>query len=79
MLSPIWLTVEISPGSDIKDACRAALLLANQLNVIIWFQFNEVKMLMRPGDNYKNAIKSYHKELQSNRTYKIASDTGERE
>ena len=73
-MSCIWLNVEISPGTHIKDACQEASDLANKLDVDVWFDFNEVKMLLRPGDNPQNAALEYGKELCSEHSIKIASD-----
>jgi hypothetical protein len=50
-MSSLWLIVEVRPGADIAEACRDSVALAGRLGIVVWFGFNGVKCLARPGDN----------------------------
>jgi hypothetical protein len=73
-MSSIWLTVEFSPGSDIADACRDAVALANKTGVAIHGKFNGVLLMAAPGDRADDLCKSWHQQMDDKRsTYKIAT------
>lgn len=59
-MSTLWLTVEVSPGADIKDACRDAVALAGRPGLTIWFDFNGVKCLARAGDDSRGYRRVLH-------------------
>lgn len=75
-MSGLWLTLEVAPGACVGDVCKEAVRLANFLGVCVWFNFNSVKCLARPGDDPERIYESWDRELTSNHTYKIASDRG---
>ena len=75
-MSNLWLTMEVSPGSNIQRTCEEAVRLANFLGICIWFNFNGVKCLARPGDDPERICESWNRELQSSHSHKIASDRG---
>lgn len=70
----ISLTVEIACGSDIKKACEEAINLANHLNVLIKFDFNDVLVFAYPNSNIDLLITSYKEEVRSDSKYKIVCD-----
>lgn len=71
--SCIDLTIKISPGTDLARAYKAALSLAKELGITIWFNFNGVECLARPTDNGKGFVKAYMTALKSDKQFKIAS------
>ncbi len=75
-MSCLWLTIEVSPATDILDACNEAIRLANLLGIGIWFDFNGVKCLARPGDDAQRLSSDWDRELKSKYAHKIASDRG---
>ena len=68
----LWINVEVSPGSDIKTACRDAIALANDLGLTVWFNFNGVKCGARPGDDCDLLIENWSGCLKSNSKNKVA-------
>ena len=54
MSADISLTVEISPGTSWDEACAATLALANKIQVVVCFNFNETDMFAVPGDSLKS-------------------------
>ena len=70
--STLWLDVEVSPGSDISEACQDAIALAEQLGITIWFEFNGVKCGARPGDDWKRLAEVWNGCLQSDSPHKVA-------
>lgn len=71
--SCIDLTIKISPGTDIARAYKAALSLAKELGITVWFNFNGVECLARPTDSGKGFVKDYMTALKSDKQFKIAS------
>ena len=55
----LMLNVEIIPGTDIKDACNDAIMLAIKMNMMIGFDFNGIKTHVVPQDTVKTAVKMY--------------------
>lgn len=73
MTARLWLTVEVPGGTHIDDACNAAVELAGKLGVTVWFKFNDVKCLARPGDDPRAIAADWLEVLHSKSPYKIAS------
>ena len=67
------IKVEVDPGSDIKQAAKDAMNLANKLNVTIDFLFNGVTCLAIPGGDDKNIPINYFKAIGSKSPYKFAT------
>lgn len=72
VLKMISLTVEIACGSDIRKACEEGITLANHLNILIKFDFNDVFIFAYPNSNIDLLIASYKEEVRSDSKYKIA-------
>ena len=78
-MSTLWLTVEVSPGADIKDACRDAVVLAGRTGLTIWFDFNGVKCLAHADDDpsriaaaWEISMKSTPRQIAGDRTGGVA-------
>lgn len=76
-MANLWLTVEVAPGAEIGVTCDEAVALAERTGLSIWFRFNGVKCLARPGDNPRGLEADLVKEMAKERDYRIASDQGE--
>lgn len=77
-MSNLWLTVEVSPGSDIGSACDEAIALAERIGIAIWFKFNGVTCLARKGDDPRRLEADWSMVMASNgRGIQIASDKGD--
>lgn len=48
-MSHFYLNLEAQPGTDIRDACGEAQLLAERLGVVVKFGFNGVTCMAIPG------------------------------
>ena len=72
-MSGLWITVEASPGSDIDSITKQAVKLADKLEMTVWFNFNGVKCLARPGDDAMALKHSWERELKSAKPFRIAS------
>ena len=72
-MSGLWITVEPSPGSDIDSITKEAVKLADKLEMTVWFDFNGIKCLARPGDDPLALKQSWERELRDAKTYRIAS------
>lgn len=70
----LWLTVEVSAGTDIKSACVDAVEVAKKLNVSVWFVFNGVKCLADARTDPQRLEHAWNDALLSNHTHKVASD-----
>ena len=66
-MSNLWLTLEVSPGSYIGDACKEAVAVADKIGVVVWFEFNGVKRRVRPGDSPVQLLASWERELKSSK------------
>ena len=72
----IWLTVEPIPGSDIADVWPQAVRLARLLEVSVWFQFNDVKVLARPADDparVTDLVQEYRAQIASDNKHRVAA------
>ena len=72
-MSGLWITVEAAPGSNIDDVTKQAVALANKLEMTVWFDFNGVKCLARPGDDAMALKHSWERELKASKPFRIAS------
>lgn len=74
-MSVLWLTVEVSPGASISNACDEAVALAWKTGLTIWFDFNGVKCLARAGDDPRRIEVDWNRVMASNgRGIQIAAD-----
>lgn len=74
-LQYLSITVDVSAGTDIDNACKEAVALANHLRLSVWFKFNDVTCIARVGDDPEAIVKSWHKELTSKHQHKIATSS----
>lgn len=72
-MSNLWLTLEASAGAEISDTCREAVRVADRVGITVWFNFNGVKCLARPGDDPIALMEDWRKEMKSKHPHKIAS------
>lgn len=72
LLKSFVLKVELFAGTDVQDVAREMCILAGRVGVMIEADFNSVKLWARPGDDYFKLVESFHRELQSGKTHKIA-------
>ena len=74
----MYLKVEFTAGTDIRDAAIEALSFARKNEVGVEFDFNGVQCMVCPHDTSDHIIKEYHYWLD--RKYKQAQkrlDSGE--
>lgn len=57
----IFLNVEISAGTDINEAARDAIELADRVGVTVMFGFNGVRCMACPGDNAARLAQAWNK------------------
>lgn len=76
-MSNLWLTVQVSPGAHIAMTCDEAVELADKTGLAIWFDFNGVRCLARPGDNPRGIEADWNKKMEMKGDHRIASDHGE--
>jgi len=72
MNNTLWLNIEISPGSDIKNASEDAIALATKLGVTVWFRFNEIHCGACPNGNPDLLVRNFHKAIERKSQFKIA-------
>ena len=74
-MSVLWLTVEVAPGSDIREVADEAVALANKTGITIWFDFNGVRCLARAGDNPDMIVADFFAQIRkTDGTYMLAKD-----
>ena len=74
-MSSLWLTVEVAPGSDIRQACAEAVLLAVRTDLTIWFDFNGIRCLARAGDDAAAISADFFVQMaKTDGTYRVAKD-----
>lgn len=69
----LFLKVEALAGSEIRRTCDEAIQLADKLGITVEFNFNEVIVLARPGDDYEELAEAWNKALHSKYQIKMAS------
>lgn len=72
-MSALWLNVECSPGSDIKDAVTDARELARKLDLTVTFDFNGVHCMVGKNAFVDIVVEKYHEALTAKRPLKIIS------
>ena len=72
LLKTLMLKVERFVGTDVRDAAIDLCQLADRVGVLCEADFNGVKLWARPGDNPLRLAESYHEQLRSKFTHKIA-------
>ena len=74
-MSVLWLTVEVAPGSDIREAADEAVSLATKTGISIWFDFNGVRCLARTGDRPTAIVEDFYRQIaKTDGTYMLAKD-----
>ena len=53
------------PGETIRSASEKAVMLANELGVIITWKFNGVKCIACPGDSPEKIVEFYFQKLRN--------------
>lgn len=69
------IKVEFSAGADISDAAEEAMGLANKLDILVEFKFNNVTCFCRPGENWRTIPNEYKEAQASMAKYKFASSS----
>lgn len=69
----VIITVELLPGTEIRDACCDLCELADRLGCTVEANFNGVTLLANGGDNPLDLMASWQKEVTSSHATKIAS------
>ena len=72
IIEHLSISVEVSPGTDISQACLEATALANHLRLTVDFKFNEVTVMTKPGVDPEELEKAWRDEMSSQRQYKFA-------
>ena len=75
----LWINVEATPGSDIGEACKDAIGLADKLGHTVCFDFNGVHVMAHPNTDPVALEQAWHREIKRETPYKIASVYGQRE
>ena len=74
-MSVLWLTVEVAPGSSIREAADEAVSLATKTGLSIWFDFNGVRCLARTGDRPTAIVDDFYMQIKkTDGTYLLAKD-----
>ena len=71
-LRSLTLKVDITAGTDIREACCDLCELANRVGCLVEGNFNGVKIWAIEGDNPLKLVEAWHRESDSNKTVKIA-------
>ena len=66
------MRVELSPGTDIREACCDLCELANRVGCMVEAKFNGVLVWAVAGDNPIKLAEAWDKEVTSGKTHKIA-------
>lgn len=71
-LRSITLKVDLSAGTDIREACCDICMLAGRVGCLVEANFNGVLLWAREGDNPLKLVNEYQKALKSNIKFKVA-------
>lgn len=71
-LRTLTLKVELSAGTEIREACCDICELANRVGCLVEANFNGVLLWAYAGDNPLKIVDAYDKEIKSQHTVKIA-------
>lgn len=71
-MSCLHIKTELLCGTNIDDACRESVRVANLTGCCVDFEFNGVECTARPGDSDRLLVDNYHHQIQSESAYKIA-------
>ena len=66
------MRVELSPGTDIREACCDLCELANRVGCMVEAKFNGVLVWAVAGDNPIKLAEAWDKEVTSGKTHKSA-------
>lgn len=70
------LKIEIDPGSHIREAALNAVAKAKELNRVIEFEFNEIPVVVAPGDDPEGIVQRFSAECQRRSDEYYASPAG---
>lgn len=70
------LKVEFMAGTDIDEACKEMCGFADFAGCTIEANFNGVHVWANRGDNSKDLVRAYRRELSSDAPYKLATARG---
>ncbi len=68
----ISITVNFSAGDDICDCFQEATELANKLNIMVEFKFNQVTCFTKPNGSIRRGVYEYHEAIKSGSKYQYA-------
>ena len=71
-MTAIILRVELLAGSDIEDACKEIIALADRIQVIAIAKFNGVELMAVPGDDAQIMVQEWHKLMDKEGPHRIA-------
>lgn len=69
------LKIEFTVGTDISDAAQEGMRLANKLDILVEFKFNNVTCFCRPAENWQSIPFEYEEAQKSKSQYKFASSS----
>lgn len=72
LLNTLTLKLELFAGVGISEAASDLCQLSDRVGVLCEADFNGVKLWARPGDDPLLLVGSYHEQLRSKYSYKIA-------
>ena len=71
-MSSVSIKCELFAGTDINEACSDLVGVANRVGVLCEAKFNDVILWARPADDPSEIVKSYHMQMDSKSSFKIA-------
>lgn len=71
-MTAIILRVELLAGSDIEDACKEIIALADRIQIIVMAKFNGVELLASPGYDAQIMVQERHKLMDKEGPHRIA-------
>lgn len=66
------LKIEFMPGDNIETAFEQATKLADKLEIVVEFKFNDVTCFAYPGGIPEKGVEGYHKTLENKEKYLMA-------
>ena len=65
-MNNVSLHVDMLAGSGIEECCQDALRLAQQLHIMITFDFNGAYMVAVSSDDEEDLVSCYHSHIKRN-------------
>lgn len=66
------VTVSFDGGTDVDEAFKEAIQLANRVKVKVEFNFNGVKCIAFPGGSAEKGAENWHDTFHGNKPHKFA-------